>query len=98
MITHNGSFIWDPEKEAANIRKHGIDFATASKAFKDAGRKIYTDSRHSAKEERFFCIGKAGDRTLTVRFTYRGGKIRIIGAGCWRKGKKYYEKDSNGPE
>jgi len=39
MITHNGSFIWDPEKEAGNIRKHGIDFAAASKAFKDAKEK-----------------------------------------------------------
>lgn len=98
MIAHSNSFIWDTEKEAANIRKHLVDFATASKAFKDAKRKIYTDARHSAKEERFFCIGKVGNRILTVRFTYRGGKIRIIGAGYWRKGKQYYAKEFNGPE
>lgn len=86
------SFIWDFEKELANIYKYGVDFITASKAFKDPRRKIYIDSKHSKKEERFFCVGKVGDRIITVRFTYRRGKIRIIGAGYWRKGERYYEK------
>ena len=89
-----GSFIWDTGKEASNILKHGVDFVTASQVFKDNSRKIYTDSKHNEKEERFFCIGKAGVRILTVRFTYREGKIRIFGAGYWRKGKDYYEKKS----
>ena len=93
MIIHSGSFAWDPEKESENIRKHGEDFVTAAKAFLDIKRKIYTDEKHSAQEERFFCIGKAGKGILTVRFTYRGGLIRIIGAGYWRKGKQYYEKE-----
>lgn len=87
------SFIWDSEKELANIVKHGIDFITAAKAFKDPKRKIYIDSKHSADEERLFCVGKVNDKVITVRFTYRGGKIRIIGAGYWRKGKLYYEKN-----
>lgn len=86
------SFIWDFEKESDNIHKHGIDFIMAAKAFKDPKRKIYTDSKHSKKEERFFCIGKVEGKILTVRFTYRGAKIRIFGAGYWRKGGRYYEK------
>lgn len=98
MMVHNGSFAWDPEKESANIRKHGVDFVTAAKAFLDVKRKIYTDERHSAQEERFFCIGKAGRGILTVRFTYRGGLIRIIGAGYWRKGTRYYEKEHARPQ
>ena len=57
----DGSFVWDSAKEADNIHKHGVDFIAASKAFKDPNRKIYTDSKHSAKEERFFCIGKVGN-------------------------------------
>ena len=80
MRKRYSSFTWDLEKELINIHKHGVDFVTASKAFKDAKRKIYIDSKHSEKEERFFCIGKTGGRILTVRFTYRSGKIRIIGA------------------
>lgn len=89
---NQSSFIWNPEKELVNIAKHGIDFATAAKAFNDPCRKIYTDSKHSNRENRFFCIGKVENRIVTVRFTYRQGKIRIIGAGYWRKGAKYYEK------
>jgi uncharacterized DUF497 family protein len=89
-----GSFIWDDKKELENIGKHGVDFITAIEVFKDKERKIYTDSRHSREEERLFCIGKARGKILTVRFTYRGGKIRIFGAGYWRKGKEYYEKNT----
>ena len=57
-MDEQSSFIWDFERELANIRKHGVNFATAVKAFKDPGRKIYVDSKHNEKEERFFCIGK----------------------------------------
>ena len=32
------------------------------------------------------------DGVLTVRFTYRRKKIRIYGAGYWRKGRKIYER------
>lgn len=35
---------------------------------------------------------KLGNRIITVRFTYRNGKIRLFGAGYWRKGKKAYEE------
>ena len=34
------SFIWDPKKELENVDKHGVDFLTAAKAFKDPKRKI----------------------------------------------------------
>lgn len=92
METTSGSFVWDLEKELINIYKHGVDFTTAAKAFKDPKRKIYIDSKHSKQEERFFCVGKVDDRILTVRFTFRSGKIRIFGAGYWKKGVEYYEK------
>jgi hypothetical protein len=88
-----GSFIWDRDKEGSNIAKHGVDFETAAKVFFDPDRKIFKDQAHSDNEERYFCIGKAGERILTVRFTQRADKIRIIGAGYWRKGKWYYERE-----
>ena len=93
MKETKGDFVWDPRKEKINIRKHGINFITAAKAFKDPKRKIFTDSKHSQKEQRYFLIGKVRNKILTVRFTYREGKIRIYGAGYWRKGKMYYEKE-----
>ena len=85
------SFIWDPQKEAESIKKHGIDFKTAINVFRDPQRKIIIDSKHSEQEGRFFCIGKLGERIITVRFSIRAEKVRIIGAGYWRKGVKYYE-------
>ncbi|MDD5347015.1 MAG: BrnT family toxin [Candidatus Omnitrophica bacterium] len=87
-----GSFIWDGEKEAANIRKHGVDFSVAAEAFKDPARIILHDEEHSSQEERLYCIGRVEGRILTVRFTIREGVIRIFGAGYWRKGEKRYEK------
>jgi uncharacterized DUF497 family protein len=48
-------------------------------------------------EQRYFCFGRIDDAVLTVRFTHRDGKIRIIGAGYWRKGRKLYE-DANRQE
>lgn len=91
MDRRYGSFVWDEGKERQNVRKHGIDFATAAQAFKDSHRKIYVDERHSAHEERMFCFGKVEGRVVTVRFTYRAGLIRVYGAGYWRKGRRYYE-------
>ena len=92
MDRRHNRFIWDTEKEAINIEKHGIGFTQAAKAFLDPGRKIFTDSMHSDDESRYFCIGMADGRIVTVRFTYREEGIRIFGAGYWRKGKAHYEK------
>jgi uncharacterized protein len=50
---------------------------------------------HSTEsEKRYFCYGKVNDMIMTVRFTIRSEKIRIIGAGYWREGRiKYEEKN-----
>jgi len=83
-------FEWDEGKNRENQRKHGIPFALAQYAFSDPGRVIAEDVRHSQSERRYYCIGKVGDGIITVRFTYRKRRIRIIGAGYWRKGKELY--------
>ena len=88
------SFEWDPAKDAENRRKHGISFAEAQAAFLDPRRVIARDVAHSRSEPRFYCFGRVADGILTVRFTYRGNVIRIIGAGYWRTGKKLYEAHS----
>lgn len=92
------SFVWDSGKELVNIEKHGINFTTASRVFKDPERRIYIDSKHSQKEKRFFCVGKVENKILTVRFIYRAGQIRIFGAGWWRKGEKHYGKKNERPK
>lgn len=85
------SFVWNKNKEILNLRQHGVDFTTASNVFFDPQRVIFTDGSHSREEDRCFCLGLIGNRVLTVRFTQRFGKIRIFGAGYWRKGRKIYE-------
>ena len=92
MDRHFGSFVWDAEKEAANVRKRKVNFETAARAFKDPNRKISADEKYGHAEERLFCLGKVRSRIPTVRFTYRAGSIRIYGAGYWRKGRRYYEQ------
>ncbi len=86
-------FEWDKLKDAINEVKHGVSFNRAQFAFADPHRVITEDLDHSSpNEQRYFCFGKVGDEVLTTRFTIREGKIRIIGAGYWRKGKKIYEE------
>ena len=64
-------------------------------AFADPYRVIAEDVAHSDQEQRYYCFGKVGGGVLTVRFTYREGVIRIIGAGYWRKGKVTYEQENS---
>ena len=88
------TFEWDENKSVENVRKHGVAFEIAQRAFLDQNRKIYQDEKHSAGEDRYFCYGMVDDEVLTVRFTIRQEFIRIIGAGYWRKGRKiYHEKE-----
>ena len=87
-------FEWDSSKDKQNQDKHGVSFELAQYAFADPNRVIAEDISHSQKEKRYYCFGKVGDGIITVRFTLRGGTIRIIGAGYWRKGRKLYENEN----
>jgi len=88
------TFEWDENKNEYNKRKHNISFEEAQYAFSDRKRIIAKDLEHSKYEERYYCFGKIDENIITVRFTYRNNKIRIIGAGYWRKGKQLYEKEN----
>ncbi len=90
-MTFDENFEWDDAKEASNLAKHGVPFIEAVAAFADPHRVILPDVAHSGSEPRWYCLGCVSDAILTVRFTRRGDKIRIIGAGYWRKGKELYE-------
>lgn len=88
-------FEWDEAKDLVNQRKHDLSFHIAQNAFADKYRIVAEDLDHSSdKEKRYFCFGKVDGEIITVRFTIRDEKIRIIGAGYWRKGKKIYEKEN----
>jgi uncharacterized DUF497 family protein len=86
------TFEWDANKDIINQKKHGISFSSAQHAFLDPHRIIAEDLKHSAREKRYFCFGKAEGEIITVRFTYRENRIRIIGAGYWKNGRIEYEE------
>ena len=90
----DSNFEWDEAKNLYNQESHGVSFNEAQHAFLDGNRVIAEDVAHSQDENRYFCFGLNEDQTgiLTVRFTYRNSRIRIFGAGYWRKGKKIYEQ------
>jgi hypothetical protein len=85
-------FEWNASKDRANQVKHGVGFELAQHAFLDSYRVIAEDLAHSGGERRYFCFGRIEGGVMTVRFTWRDGKIRIFGAGYWRKGRAIYEK------
>jgi len=89
------SFEWDENKNKSNQQKHHISFEEAQYAFLDEKRVIAEDLEHSQDEKRYFCFGNVEGAIVTVRFVYRDKKIRIFGAGYWRKGRKIYEKNNS---
>lgn len=89
------NFEWDERKDCENRIKHGVSFYEAQQVFLDPNRLVAEDIDHSTTEPRYYCFGRVDEGIITVRFTYRGHKIRIIGAGYWRKGRKIYEEARN---
>ena len=77
------TFHWDPKKNAANKRKHGISFEEAQTVFADERAQLLDDPEHSHGEDRFVLMGlSAAFRVLVVVHSYRDrtGTIRIISA------------------
>jgi uncharacterized DUF497 family protein len=68
---------WDEAKRAANLRKHGIDFAGAEVVF--AGETVtIEDGRRAYGEQRFVTFGFLEGRVVAVVHTERAKVIRII--------------------
>jgi uncharacterized protein len=76
-------FDWDPKKDAANQRKHGVSFDEATTVFSDEHALLIDDPDHSEDEERFILLGLSSAlRTLVVCHCYREADsvIRLISA------------------
>ena len=83
-------FEWDDAKAAANFRKHGVTFEQAAYAFRDPFAVEWIDERAVDGEERVILLGMSGGQILSVVYTERGERLRIISA---RRATKY-EKDN----
>jgi hypothetical protein len=82
---------WDPARAAANLRKHGIDFADAATAFGDDHATTIRDDDHD--EERFVSIAMdALGRILVLVYTWRADDLRLISARkATRAERRQYE-------
>jgi len=71
---------YDPAKNDANIKEHGIDLADVEGVFYDPCALTIEDRDHD--EQRFVVLGSDGfQRILVVCYTYREPEtIRIISA------------------
>ena len=73
-------FEWDAAKDAANVAKHGVGFATAARIF-EGPTLTAPDTRRDYGESRDNSIGTVdGVLYLVVTHTDRVGRIRIISA------------------
>ena len=79
-------FEWEDAKAAENVRNHGLSFAQATQAFRDTFAVEWIDLREDYGEERIILLGMAGGQLLTVVYTEREERIRIISA---RRATKY---------
>jgi hypothetical protein len=70
---------WDPAKEQANIKKHGVRFSQALTALEDDYALTIEDDYPG--ERRFITLGlDETQQLLIVVYTYRGEVVRIISA------------------
>ena len=86
-------FVWDLQKAAGNLRKHGVAFREATSVFGDWLGTTASDPDHSVGESRFITVGLSNQsRLLLVSHTDRDGSLRIISARTLTpKEKKVYE-------
>jgi uncharacterized protein len=83
-------FEWDEAKAAENYAKHGVSFELAAKVFEDPFGIERLDDREDYGEDRFILTGTAEGVVLTVVYTERSGRIRIISA---RQATKHEQDD-----
>lgn len=70
-------FVWDEAKRAANLRKHGLDFADAPEVFAGPTCTV-EDSRLAYGEQRFLSFGLLRGLAVSIVHTETENEIRII--------------------
>jgi uncharacterized DUF497 family protein len=79
---------WDPNKAAANVRKHGVQFSEAASVFSDEYAITINDDESSPDEQRFLTLGMGiKGRILVVVYCYSGENIRVISARTAGRGE-----------
>ena len=83
-------FEWDDTKAAENLRDHRVSFAKSTLAIGDPFAIEWLDLREAYGEERVIVVGMSQGQLLTVVYTKRGERLRIISA---RKATRHEQDD-----
>ena len=76
-------FEWNPAKDKANLKRHGVSFEEAKSVFYDDYAVQFYDENHSEEEDRFLLLGMSNrSKLLMIVHCERdnGNKIRLISA------------------
>jgi len=73
-------FEWDPAKAESNLAKHGVNFDRARLVFEDFFAYEHCHFDSASGEIRTLISGDVNGGILTVVYTERGDRIRIISA------------------
>ncbi len=88
------NFEWDANKNASNIKKHGVSFDEAKTVFTDEYARMIGDPDHSEDEDRFILLGESIESKLLVvcHCMREGENIRLISARkADKRERKIYE-------
>ena len=89
-------FDWDTHNRGKNKIKHEVEYFEAEELFFNSPLFVLQDMSHSQKEARYVVYGRTDEgRLLTVIYTIRNTKIRIISARDQNKKEKaFYQLQS----
>jgi uncharacterized DUF497 family protein len=74
------AFEWDETKAAENYLRHGVEFEIARQVFGDPFAIEQLDDREDYGEDRLILIGMGSGIVLTIVYTERDARIRLISA------------------
>ena len=98
MFMNDDQFEWHQAKARRNYRDHGVTFETARKVFADPFMVEILDEREDYGEDRWRVIGMAEGQLLSVIYTERKGRFRLISARRAEKDEQdhYFTQNSQG--
>ena len=86
-------FQWDDGNIEKNRLTHNVRWTECEEVFFNEPLMVESDDRHSAREPRFYVLGRTDEgRLLFVSFTIRDKRIRVISArDMSRRERKVYD-------
>jgi len=100
LVARLEGFEWDEGNAAKNWLRHEVQQAEAEQALLNTPLVVKVTTKHGAREPRFIALGQTDvGRLLTVVFTIRGTRLRVISARPMSKPeRKIYGQAQASPE